>query len=640
MGMGDRRHPNREQRVQARIKGRISKGFLALAAAVLALGATVDVPRAGEEQKRHHALSLIGDPAYGPDFKHFDWVNPDAPKGGTVRQWAMGSFDSLNPFSIQGSAAAGLGLIYDTLMTSSPDEPSTEYGLIAEWVSYPDDFSSATFGLRPEARFHDGEPIKPEDVIFSLEALKKSHPHYNAYYRNVVRAEKTGDHEVTFIFDQKGNRELPQIVGQLPVLPKHFWEAKGANGQPRDLTRSTLEIPLGSGPYKIKSVDPGRSIVYERVKDWWAKDLPVTKGQWNFDELVFAYFRDRVPAFEAFKIGEIDYWQETSAKAWATSYDFEAVRRGLVKKEEIPIRRVTPMQAFVMNLRRPQFQDIRVRKAFNLAFDFEWMNKNLFFDQYKRTESFFGNSELQATGLPTGRELEILNEIKDEVPPEVFTTEWKNPVNATPQDQRNHLRQAAQLLAEAGWKPKNGVLTNDKGEQLAVEFLLVQPDFERVVLPFKTNLERLGVRVTIRIVDTSQYQRRVDTFDYDIIVDSFPQSNSPGNEQRNFWGSAAADMHGSQNSIGIKNPAIDKLIDKIIYAPNREELVAATRALDRVLLWNYYVIPQWHSPYDRIAVWDMFGRPDKLPSQSPSFLQVWWLDAEKQKELNAKRGRG
>jgi len=625
--------------VATRVNGSIGRGLLALAAAAMALSTGVGSLSAGSET-RHHALSLVGEPAYGPDFKHFDWVNPDAPKGGTVRQWAMGSFDSLNPFSVQGSTAAGVGLIYDTLMTSSPDEPSTEYGLVAEWVSFPDDFSSATFGLRPEARFHDGEPIKPEDVIFSLEALKKAHPHYNAYYRNVVRAEKTGDHEVTFTFDQKGNRELPQIVGQLPVLPKHFWEATGANGQPRDLSRSTLEIPLGSGPYKIKSFDPGRSIVYERVKDWWAKDLPVSKGQWNFDEFVFTYFRDRVPAFEAFKVGQIDYWQETSAKAWATSYDFEAVRRGLVKKEEIPIRRVTPMQAFVMNLRRPQFQDIRVRKAFNLAFDFEWMNKNLFFDQYKRTESFFGNSELQATGLPTGRELEILNEIKDEVPPEVFTTEWKNPVNATPQDQRNNLRKAAQLLAEAGWKPQNGVLTNAKGEQLAVEILIVQPDFERVVLPFKTNLERLGVRVSVRIVDTSQYQRRTDTFDYDIIVDSFPQSNSPGNEQRNFWGSAAADTHGSMNSIGIKNPAIDKLIDKIIYAADREELVAATRALDRVLLWNYYVIPQWHSPFDRIAVWDMFGRPDKLPEQSPSFMRVWWLDAEKQKELNAKRGRG
>lgn len=625
--------------MQARFTRSIGKGLLALAATVLALNAGSAVLQAGTGT-RHHALSLVGEPRFGPDFQHFDWVNPDAPKGGTVRQWAMGSFDSLNPFSVQGSAALGIGLIYDTLMASSPDEPSTEYGLVAEWVSFPDDFSAATFGLRPEARFHDGEPIKPEDVVFSLEALKKAHPHYNAYYRNVVRAEKTGEHEVTFTFDQKGNRELPQIVGQIPVLPKHFWEGQDANGSPRDLSRSTLEVPLGSGPYKVKSFDPGRSITYERVKDWWAKDLAVSKGQWNFDEFVFNYFRDRVPAFEAFKIGQIDFWRETSAKNWATSYDFDAVRRGLVKKEEIPIKRVTPMQAFVMNLRRPQFQDVRVRQAFNLAFDFEWMNRNLFFDQYKRTESYFGNSELEATGLPTGRELEILNEIRDEVPPEVFTTEWTNPVSATPQDQRNNLRQAARLLAEAGWKPQNGVLTNAKGEQLSVEFLLVQPDFERVVLPFKTNLERLGVRATVRIVDTSQYQRRADTFDYDIIVDSFPQSNSPGNEQRNFWGSAAADTQGSMNSIGIKNPAIDKLIDKIIYASDREELVAATRALDRVLLWNFYVIPNWHSPYDRIAVWDMFGRPDKLPEQDPSFMRVWWLDAEKQQKLNAQRGRG
>ncbi len=616
----------------------IGKGMLALAAAALALNAGAGDLGAANET-RHHALSLVGEPRFGPDFKHFDWVNPDAPKGGAVRQWALGSFDSLNLFSVRGSPATGIGLIYDTLMSSSPDEPSTEYGLVAEWVSFPDDFSSATFGLRPEARFHDGTPITPEDVVFSLDALKKAHPHYNAYYRNVIRAEKTGDHEVTFTFDQKGNRELPQIVGQLPVLPKHFWEAKGSNGETRDLSRSSLEVPLGSGPYRIKSFDAGRSIVYERVKDWWAKDLPVSKGQWNFDELVFTYFRDRVPAFEAFKVGTIDFWRETSAKNWATSYDFEAVRRGQVKKEEIAVKTVTPMQAFVMNLRRKQFQDPRVRQAFNLAFDFEWMNKSLFYDQYKRTESYFGNSELQATGLPTGRELEILKEIEKDVPPEVFTTAWKNPVNATPEDQRKNLRQAAKLLAEAGWTPKNGVLTNSAGEQLTVEFLLVQPDFERVVLPFKTNLERLGVRASVRIVDTSQYQRRSDTFDYDIIVDSFPQSNSPGNEQRNFWGSAAADTEGSQNAIGIKNPAVDKLIDKIIFAKDREELVAATRALDRVLLWNYYVIPQWHTPYDRIATWAMFAHPEKLPEQAVSFMRVWWIDAAAQQKLNAERGR-
>ncbi len=622
--------------MQARTKRSTGHGLLALAMAALALAPAHPGAAAAP---RHHALSLVGEPKFGPDFKHFDWVDPDAPKGGTVRQWALGSFDSLNAFSVRGSPATGLGLIYDTLMTTSPDEASTEYGLVAKWVSFPEDFSTVTFGLRPEARFHDGTPIGPEDVVFSLEALKKAHPHYNAYYRNVLRAEKTGEHEVTFTFDQKGNRELPQIVGQLPVLPRHFWQAKGPNGEMRDLSRSGLEVPLGSGPYRIKSVDAGRSIVYARVDDWWARDLPVSKGQWNFDELVFTYFRDRVPAFEAFKAGTIDFWRETSAKSWATAYDFEAVRRGQVKKEEIAVKTVTPMQAFVFNARRKQFQDPRVRRAFNLAFDFEWMNRNLFYDQYKRTESYFGNSELEATGLPSGRELEILKEIEKEVPPEVFTTEWKNPVNTTPEDQRNNLRQAARLLADAGWTAKGGVLTNAAGEQLTVEFLLVQPDFERVVLPFKTNLERLGVRTSVRIVDTSQYQRRSDSFDYDIIVDSFPQSISPGNEQRNFWGSAAAGTEGSQNSIGVRNPAVDKLIDRIIFARDRAELVAATRALDRVLLWNHYVIPQWHTPYDRIATWAIFGRPEKLPEQAVSFMRVWWVDPEAQQKLAAERGR-
>jgi microcin C transport system substrate-binding protein len=616
----------------------IGTALVALATVALLL-AHPGVSPAGANAVRHHALSLVGEPKFGPDFKHFDWVNPNAPKGGTVRMWDLGSFDSLNGFTVRGSPAEGLGLIYDLLMTSSPDEPSTEYGLVAEWVSYPDDFSFAVFGLRAGARFHDGKPITPEDVIFTLETLKKTHPHYAAYYKNVVKAEKTGEREVTFRFDLTGNRELPLIVGQLPVLPKHVWEGKNGSGETRDLAKSTLEIPLGSGPYRIKSVDAGRTIVYERVKDWWAKDLPVSIGQWNFDELVFIYFRDRVPAFEAFKVGNIDFWRETSAKFWATGYDFEAVRRGLVKMEQIEVKTVTPMQAFVLNTRRKQFQDPRVRRAFNLAFDFEWANKNLFYEQYRRTDSYFGNSELEATGLPQGRELEVLKSVEKEIPPEVFTTEWKNPVNNTPEDLRRHLREAARLLAEAGWKPANGLLTNAQGEQLTAEFLLVQPDFERVVLPFKTNLERLGVKVVIRIVDSSQYKRREDSFDYDIIVDTFPQSISPGNEQRDFWGSAAADREGSRNSIGIKNPAIDKLIEAVVFAKDRAELVAATRALDRVLLWNHYVVPQWHSPYDRVAIWDMFGRPEKLPSQAISFQRVWWVDPAAQRSLVAERGK-
>jgi len=593
---------------------------------------------ASDKLTKHHALSLIDTPRHRPDFTHFDWVNPNAPKGGRVRQWALGTFDSLNQFPVKGSAAAGLALIYDSLMTSSPDEPSTEYGLIAEWVTYPEDFSSATFQLRPGARFHDGRPILPEDVIFSLGAIKTASPNYAYYYKNVVKAEKTGDHRVTFSFDVKGNRELPMIIGELPIVPKHFWEGMGANGEARDLGKSTLEVPLGSGPYRIREVDAGRTITYERVKDWWAKDLPASKGQWNFDEIRFVYFRDRVPAFEAFKSGQLDFWRESSAKAWATAFDFDAVKRGLVKMERFPVATVAPMQAFAFNIRRPQFQDVRVRRAFNLAFDFEWANKNLFYDQYVRVGSYFDNSELKATGLPTGRELEVLNEIRSQVPAEVFTTQWKNPLNASPEDARKHLSAATKLLAEAGWQPKGGVLTNANGVELTAEFLLVQPDFERIVLPFKTALERLGVKASVRIVDTSQYQRRHDTFDFDIIVASFPQSLSPGNEQRDFWGSDAAGKDGSRNVIGIRNPAVDKLIDRIILAKDRAALVAATHALDRVLLWNDYVVPQWHIPFDRLAVWDMFGRPGKLPSRNTSFLRVWWHDDAAAKRLADARG--
>jgi microcin C transport system substrate-binding protein len=610
--------------------------FGATLACLLIIGGPV--ASASDNLTKHHALSLIGAPKHGPDFTHFAWVNPNAPKGGRVRRWAMGTFDSLNQFPVKGAPAIGLGLIYDTLLMQSPDEAGASYGLVAEWVTYPEDYSSATIQLRQGARFHDGKPITPEDVIFSFDAIKKVSPNHAFYYKDVAKVEKTGDRQVTFTFSVKGNRELPNIIGDLQVLPKHFHEAVGANGESRDLSKSTLEIPLGSGPYRIKEVDAGRSISYERVKDWWAKDLPIGKGQWNFDELKFSYFRDRVPAFEAFKSGQIDYWSENSAKDWATAYDFDAVKRGLVKLQKLPTKNVAYMQSFAFNMRRPQFQDPRVRRAFNLAFDFEWANRNLFYDQYTRLSSYFDNSELKSSGLPHGRELEILKEVQAQVPPQVFTAEWKNPVNVTPQDARKHLGEAAKLLAEAGWAPKNGVLTNVKGEELTAEFLLVQPDFERIVQPYKAVLDKLGVKASLRIVDTSQYQRRHDTFDFDIIVASFPQSESPGNEQRDFWGSEAADKEGSRNVIGIKNPAVDKLIDRLIMARDREDLVAATRALDRVLLWNHYVVPQFHMPYERLAIWDMYRHPDTLPSRNSSFLRVWWYDEAAAKRLADARG--
>lgn len=613
----------------------IAAGFAIIPGLGGGLGTT---PASATELERHHALSLVGEPAYAADFKSFKWTNPDAPKGGTVRQWAMGSFDSLNPFTVKGSPATLVALIYDQLMASSPDEPSTEYCLVCEWVSYPDDYSSVTFGLRADAKFHDGKPMTPEDVIFSMEAMKAAHPQYAYYYKNVVKAEKTGEREVTFTFDVKGNRELPLIVGQLYVLPKNFWDGQDAKGEPRDLGKSTLEVPLGSGPYKIKDFDAGRNISYERVADYWAKDLPVSKGQWNIDEIRVEYYRERTPAFEAFKAGKIDVWQETTASAWASQYNIPAVNKGWIKKEDIPHSRVAGMQAFVLNNRRAVFQDVRVRRAFNLAFNFDELNKAVAYGMYKRVGSFWENSELAAKGLPQGKELEILEPLRDELPPEVFTTEWKNPVAETGMAHRNNMREAIKLLNEAGWTSKGGTLTNDKGEALEVEFLLVQPAFQNWVLPYKQDLEKIGVKANVRLVDSSQYQRRIEQFDFDVIVDSFGQSHSPGNEQRNYWGTEAAERSGSDNTPGIKNKAIDALIDKVVFAKDRVTLVAATNALDRVLLWGNYVVPQWHYPFDRWAYWDMFGRPEKLPSQATSILRVWWVDADKEKALASARG--
>lgn len=613
---------------------------LTLGAVLLMLLGLTSASFAAEQHR--HALSLVGDPVEPPGFKHFSWVNPDAPKGGTIRLRSIGSFDTLNFFAAQGAPAQGLYLINDTLMANSLNEPSAEYGLIAEWVSYPNDFSSVVFGLRPEARFHDGHPITPEDVVFSLDALKKTGPRFALYYKNVVKAEKTGPHEVTFRFDVKGNRELPQIVGSMPVLPRHYWEGKDDKGQPRDLARGTMEVPLGSGPYRIISVDAGRRITYGRVADWWAKDLPVSRGQWNFDELSFIYYRDRLPAFESFKTGETDFWPESSAKSWATGYDIDPVKQGQLKLETFATRDLQSMQGFAFNLRRKQFRDVRVRRAFNLAFNFEWANKSMFFDQYRRTSSYFDNSELKASGPPSAEEKEILEPLHDALPPEVFTKAYSNPVNSGPEDFRKHMREAAHLLADAGYTVKNGVLTNAQGEQLTAEFLLVQPDFERLVLAYKQELEKLGFKTEIRVVDSALYVRRVDNFDFDIIIARFGQSISPGNEQREFWGSAAADKPGSRNVIGIKNPAIDALIERLIFARDRMDLVAATRALDRVLLWNAYVVPQFYAPADRVAYWDKFSRPADPPhhaSTYASFVRTWWYDETAARRLEAQRRR-
>ena len=578
-----------------------------------------------------HALSLFGDIKYPADFKRFDYVNPDAPKGGVTRLISIGTFDNFNiaVAGIKGNIAAAATQIYETLMAKSQDEVVTEYGLLAEAAAHPDDFSWVVYRLRKEARWHDGKPVTPEDVIFSLETLKKLSPFYGAYYRHVVKAEKSGERDIKFTFDGPGNRELPTIVGEVPVLPKHWWEGSDEQGRKRDVSATTLEKPLGSGPYRIKDFVAGRSVVLERVKDYWGANLPVRIGQNNFDEMRFEYFRDNLVALEAFKADQADWIAENSAKQWATAYEFPAVVDKRVVKEEFPINDSGRMQGFVLNLRREQFRDARLRRAFNYAYDFEEMNKQLFYGQYKRINSYFDGTELACSGLPQGQELQILETMKDKVPPEVFTTAYANPVGGNPENVRNNLREAAKLLKEAGFEVKDRKLVDTSGRPVTVEILVESPSSERIALFYKPSLERIGVTTSIRIVDDAQYENRTRSFDFDVTVGVWGESLSPGNEQREFWGSQAADTPGSRNLIGIKNPAIDALIEQVIFAKDRETLVATTRALDRVLLWNHYVVPQFTYPFARYARWDRFSHAD-LPKYARSGLpSLWWYDAEK-----------
>jgi len=600
---------------------------LPLACAVLVLAA---MPARAEDAVWRHGLSLLGEPRYAAGFKHFDYVNPNAPKGGVVRLGSQGTFDSLNlaVAGVKGELEDRIGLIYDTLMTSSLDEVGTEYGLLAEAVRYPADFSSVTYRLHAAARWHDGTPVTPADVVFSFEALKANNPQYAFYYKNVTRAEQTGEREVAFTFDEKNNRELPQIVGQLPILPKHWWEGTAPDGKKRDVTQTTLEVPLGSGPYRLKGFEAGRSATYERVAAYWGRDLPVNVGKNNFGEIRSEYFRDATVMLEAFKGDQLDFRQENVARNWATAYDFPAVRDGRVVLEEFPERSRGIMQAFVFNLRKPKFQDERVRRAFNFAFDYEDINRTLFFGQYERIDSFFEGTELAAEGLPQGKELAILESLRDKLPPEVFTSPYRNPVGGNAEAQRANLRRAFDLLKEAGYEQRGRQLVHAKtGEPLTVEFLGFDPSFERYVLPYKQALERLGIGVSLRLVDAAQFQNRVRSFDFDIVTAGWAQSLSPGNEQRNYWGSDAADRPGSRNLAGIKDAAVDALIDRVIFAPDRDELVAATRALDRALLARHYVVPQWTYNKERTARWSRFARPQELPRYgASSFPTVWWYD--------------
>ncbi|SLN25204.1 extracellular solute-binding protein [Oceanibacterium hippocampi] len=597
-----------------------------LLAAILALQGMLGAPAMAEPR---HALSLLGEPKYAADFSHLDYANPDAPKGGSLRLSAIGGFDSFNPFIVRGNVAAGVGLTVDSLMEQTMDDASAEYGLIAESIEVAPDNLSVVFHLRPEARFHDGSPITAEDVIWTFNALKTDgRPIYRHYYNDVTNAAALDAHSVRFDFATDQNKELAQILGQLPVLSKRYYETHA-------FAETSLTPFLGSGPYRIGKFESNRFVELERVEDYWARDLPLRRGLHNFDRIRYDYFRDRSIAFEAFTSHQFDYWSENSASAWATAYDFPAREAGLVKKEEIRHYQPTGMSGLVFNLRRPIFQNPALREALDHAFDFEWSNRQLFYGQYARTKSYFSNSDLAATGKPSALELEYLEPLRGRIPDDVFGEAYQPPVTDGTGNIRKSLGNALTILKEAGYELRDGKLIDPKsGQPIAFEILLVQPNFERVVNPIVKNLARLGIVARVRTVDSAQYESRLNDYDFDVIAAGFPQSESPGNEQREFWGSAAADQPGSRNLIGIQDPAVDELIEKLIAAPDREHLVAASRALDRVLQQGHYLIPLFHITSDRIAYWNKFSHPEVTPRYGVAVI-AWWYDADKAARLKA-----
>ena len=580
-----------------------------------------------------HAIAMHGEPKYDQNFISVEYVSNNAEKGGSIVRSAIGTYDTFNPFTLKGTSAAGIGLLYESLTVGSSDEAFTEYGLLAKSIEWPDDRSWVTFTLRDEAKWHDGKKITSDDVVWTFNTLmEKGHPFYKYYYGDVSEVIKITENKVKFEFSTNTNKELVLIVGQLPVLPKHYWENK-------NFEETTLDVPIGSGPYKIKSFDAGRSITYELDMDYWGFEnniVPIKVGKDNMGSIRYDYYKDRGVEREAFKSGEIDFFSENTSKEWATGYDIDAVTEGLIKKELIPHENPQGMQAFAFNTRKDIFADKRVRKALSFAFDFEWTNKNLFYGAYKRTDSFFENSELASSGLPSQAELAYLNPYIDQLPKEIFNEEYSNPKTDGSGFIRNELQEATKLLQEAGWKLRDGKLENSNGEPFEFEILLVSPAFERIVLPFIDNLEKLGINASLRTIDSSQYQKRIESFDFDMVVFTFSQSLSPGNEQRNFWSSGAADTNGSRNIIGIKNNVIDLLIENLINAKDREDLITISRALDRVLLWNYYVIPQWHISAYRVLYWDMFDQPKQKPKYSLGF-DTWWVNQNKFNFINSQR---
>lgn len=611
--------------------------FLA-AGAALAIGI-----HAASADEWRTTSSLIGESKYGENFQRYDYVNPDAPKGGTLNSTVVGTFDSFNSYIVQGSPAAGFvpyggGLLYETLMEQAIDEGSVSHPLIADAYKYPADYSSATYRLDPRARWHDGKPITVDDVIWSFNVLKANSPMYNRYFANVTEAVAVGEREVEFRFDQKGNRELPKIIGDLAILPKHWWEGTDAKGNKRDITKPTLEIPLGSAAYKIKSFKPGTEIVWERVPDYWGAKLPVKIGRENFDIRRYVYFLDDSAAWLAFTKGGLeDINAENSGRGWKTRYDFPAVKAGDVIKKEFKATSRATYQGFMMNTRRPLFQDRHVRQALAYLYDFEAINRMSFGLNTRLTSYYMGSNDLASSGLPQGKELEILEPYKDKLPPELFTQQFSIPAFDNPQAERRILKMAVDLFAEAGWAIQGGKMVNTKtGQPFAFEILDFRQGAEATLNPYVDMLRKIGITATLRFVDSSQYINRVNNFDYDMITSVLPQSDSPGNEQRDFWSSKAADTPGSRNYAGIKDPVVDALVDRVIFATDRDDLSAAARALDRVLLWNYYSVPQFTRPDVWLAYWNKFGIPDKQPTYLGPDTDSWWIDVDKEKALAAK----
>ncbi len=586
-------------------------------------------PAISDSQKITKATSMaeFGEPLYAEDIAYYPYVNPDAPKGGKITLGAFGTYDSLNSYILKGNYPSSIGLTSDSLMTGSGDELLAAYCLIAESVEYPEDESWIIFNLRSEAKYHDGVTITAGDFVFTLETINNhGRPFLRSFYADVKKAEALSDKRLKFTFTSKNSMKPLMKVAGLSPLPRHYW-------QNRDITKTTLEPPLASGSYRISKLDAGRSITYERVKDYWGKDLPVNIGTANIDTIHYDYYRDMDVMFVAFTAGKIDFWSEFQSKRWATGYDIPQIKNGQMIKESLPNATPQGIQAYFFNLRHAKFSDVRVREAIGLLFDFETTRRTVLFDQYARTKNFFPNSDYGATGNPTPEEIAILSPYAESLKPEILSKAFEPSKTDGSGRIRNQIRKALRLFKSAGWNFTEGKLKNVNGEQLSVEFLIRQPSSERIIAPFIQNLKKVGIAANIRLVDTSQYENRTDNFDFDILSVKLNFFPPPGPELRSYYGSQEAEVKGSANMAGIKNQVVDALIEQIISAKDLATLKATTRAMDRVLLWNHYVIPQFHNDIDRVAYWNKFSRPERKPKYSIGFPSTWWIDINKEKKL-------